>query len=517
MTRSYLAERLGLLIIVWTLTVPLINIVAAGDRLAVFPNLQVDSATYDRIGLALANRYAIDVIPPFQPPGFVTVLAVIYGVVGHSVITAKVMLWGCLVLATALAARVAYRLHGSVAAGWAAALLTASSQALQAYSGSVQYEVLAALVLLTLVIGALRVWEMPDMAAALRLAAFLGIAAGLAALTREVLVSVVPLLVAFVWIGLARRFGFRAGAGAAVVLAVSCACVIVPWSLVQSRRAHHMVLITDKAGLAWVEGQNPLANGTWNVALAGTGEPAGLAFVRAYPRREVWLVGRKVRYFWGILRDGWNVPQRSAVWLARAAGGLLPLQLILATLRGGWLLAAFVVACARLRKDEWRQWWLLPATVLMIMIAHVVTVASFRFTVPVLPIVFVLISGVIARVAIVVVSKPRLLIPAVALVGGAALMQMSSWPLNYDLEAAEMDGLRAENRTDLNGIVHRFAGSAGGNRPVLILNDEYLPGGRLALQLLVRRGPGRVPPGTALGTSVWRPVEAGSRAMAGSR
>ena len=75
---------------------------------------------------------------------------------------------------------------------------------------------------------------------------------------------------------------------------------------------------------------------------------------------------------------------------------------------------------------------------------------------------------VIARVAIVVASKPRLLIPAVALVGGAALMQMSSWPLNYDLEAAEMDGLRAENRTDLNGIVHRFAGSAGGNRPVLI-------------------------------------------------
>ena len=35
MTRSYLAERLGLLIIVWTLTVPLINIAAAGDRLAV--------------------------------------------------------------------------------------------------------------------------------------------------------------------------------------------------------------------------------------------------------------------------------------------------------------------------------------------------------------------------------------------------------------------------------------------------------------------------------------------------
>jgi hypothetical protein len=86
----------------------------------------------------------------------------------------------------------------------------------------------------------------------------------------------------------------------------------------------------------------------------------------------------------------------------------------------------------------------------------------------------------------------------VALLGGAGMMQMGSWPLNYGLQAAEMDGLRAENRTDPNGIVHRFAAGTGGNRPVMILNDEYLPGGRLDLQLGVRRGPGTVPAGTAL-------------------
>ena len=87
------------------------------------------------------------------------------------------------------------------------------------------------------------------------------------------------------------------------------------------------------------------------------------------------------------------MPRPTAVWLWRATTGLVPLEFFAAIARGGWLLAVFVASLWMLGRQGLRDWWALPAAVLMLMAVHVATLSSHRFAVPILPVVFVLVSG----------------------------------------------------------------------------------------------------------------------------
>src|SRR4029453_13460317 len=95
----------------------------------------------------------------------------------------------------------------------------------------------------------------------------------------------------------------------------------VLWSAVQSIRHHTLITISEKGPLVIELGNNPPANGTYNAPLVGIGQPTGLAFVRAFPGQWFELAWRKAFYFWGVLRDGWNVPRPVPVCVGRGAPG----------------------------------------------------------------------------------------------------------------------------------------------------------------------------------------------------
>jgi hypothetical protein len=319
----------------------------------------------------------------------------------------------------------------------------------------------------------------------------LGLALGLITLVREPLIAFIPVFAIYVAHQATRAVRVRVGMAAGLIVLVCATALPLAWSAGESRRAGRAILIRDNATGILPFGHNPHANGTWNVSLAGVGEPSGVAFMLAEPRREAWLVGRKLLYFWGILRDGWNPPRPGAVWLARAAGGLVPLDVILPAVRGGWLLVAFLAACLAFQKRQWQTVWLLPATVATLMAVHLVTISSHRFAVPILPVVSVVIAGVIAH-AVTRFPRATAVVGVVAFAVGSA-MQMKEWPVVYRLQSTELDGVNGENRDDPDGRPVRFSDAARGRRVALALYDEYLPSGSVLLRLRIRRGGADLP------------------------
>jgi hypothetical protein len=489
--RSQIGTTCLVLLLAGVLAPPLVRIVRGGERIALVPNLEVDARSYDTIALDLSRRRTLDALPSTFPPGFVTVLAAVYATVGHWIVAAKTVLWVCLVLATILAGWIARGVHGTITAGWTAAFLTASSPALQAYTGTLQYEVLVAALILVLIVLALRVAKADSSVAILRRALLVGVALGLAVVTREPLIALIPVFALFVTHQATRKARLAVGAAAGFTILVSSVSFAGAWSVYQSQQAGHAMLIRDNVPAILLRGHSPTANGTYNEAQAGIGEPAGVAFIVAEPRGELRLAWRKLLYFWGVLRDGWNVPRPAAVWLARASGGLVPLDIILPAARGGWLLLALIVACATLRRNQWQELWLLPAIIAALMAVHLATISSHRFAVPILPVVCVLIAGAIAH--LITRLKPPGVAAVVMVAIGVSAMQARQWPVTYRLQPTEMDGIAGENRREPDGRLVRFSDAARGRRVALALYDEYLPSGPLVLRVLARRGPGVLP------------------------
>jgi hypothetical protein len=471
-----------------------VRLVQGGEVYALLPNLQVDSASYDTLAQEVLRTRSLSAIPPTFAPGFIAILALVYATFGHSIVAAKTLLWSCLVLATIGAAILAQRVHGTAAAGWAAAFLTASSAALQAYTGTLQYEVLVAALILALIAAALQVTAPETPGAIIRRAVLLGAALGISALIRETIITLVPVFALFVAHQATLKTRARVGVAGGLAVLVCALAVPLGWSAAESQRLGRVMLVRDNVQGILPFGHNPYANGTWNASLAGIGEPSGIAFMLAEPRLELRLLGRKFMYFWGVLRDGWNVPRPGAVWLARATGGLLPLDLVLPVVRGGWILAALIVACLTLRGDQWREFWLLPGIIATLMSVHMVTISSHRFAIPVLPVAFILVAGIVSRV----VFRARALGLAVmvVIIAAGSTMQAYQWPVRYRLQPTELDGVNGENRSEPDGRLVRVSDAARGQRAAFALYDEYLPSGPVTLRLQIRRGAGELPAGT---------------------
>lgn len=486
-----LLSRIGLgLFIAWCLSLPLSDILRYPDRVSVLPNLQTDAGAYDAIARDLARTRSLDALPPKHPPGWVTLLAFVYSVAGPSFVAGKSISWAALIVSVAVCAWLARRMYGARAA-WVAALLCAASPALRGYVGTLQYEVITGTLMIAMLALAVHAIDATNTAAHARRAALAGVVAAILVLTRETFALVVPLVALWMAPQVSANVGRRPAALSVTLLIGIAAAPAVAWSAVQSIREGHLITISEKGPMVVELGNNPRANGTYNAPLVGIGQPTGLAFVRQFPERAAVLAVRKVLYFWGVLRDGWNVPRPSAVWIWRATTGLLPLSVIEPIVRGGWLLVAFLFALWFLRAAGLRQWWIFPMTVLTVLAVHVATLASYRFAVPVLPVVYVLVSGPLARLAVALGSTLRA--PAVAIACGGLVaiivaMQFQQWPLSVTYEAVDLDGADARNEIDqISGTLARVADARGGIRPAVLLPDEYLPAGALTVTVRARR------------------------------
>jgi len=470
---------------------PLADVLTYPTRISVLPSLQVDAATYDELGASIAASGRWTDVPPMQPPGFVVILALVYRVFGHSLVAAKVLLWLCLVASTLLCGWLARRVW---AAGdrpaWVAMCLCSTAPALRHYVGTLQYEVVAGTGLLVVLGLALKAAE-----GSTRRALVWGLAAGLAGgaltLVREVFIGIVPIIGLWMAATAWSISGARRATALLVLFMALFAAPVVWWSALQSSKYGRIIVMTDKGASALALGNNPRASGTYNVDVIEP--PAGLRFVMERPADAMTLAIRKVMFFWGLRRDWWNVPRPAGLWLLRASGGAIPLELSLPMARGGWLLIAFLGSVVWLvHVKAMRRWWVLPACVAAGCAAHVITLSSHRFAVPFLPVVFVVIAGPVAAIAAAgwrwTTSRRTRLGAAIVLVSLAIAAQWNGGPSELVFRAAELDAMNVENVQDPeSGRMVRYAPAAAGNRQVMVLADEFLPACDFQLLVTARR------------------------------
>lgn len=503
----------ALLCLFWLLRLPFDDVLQFPQRLSVLPNLEADAAAYDAFARAFADSWQLSALPSKHPPGWMLMLAGVYAVVGHSFVAGKLLSWVALLLTVGLCAWLGKRVYGSTAAV-IAALLCASSPGLRAYVGTLQYEVVTAALCILFLVLSVRVSEAKTQKEGVIRAIAAGFAGGALVLTRETFVLVVPLAAWWIWQRLMEdshleppagldaapspsiqrdsRLGRRREALVAVALVVVVAAApAIIWSIAQSVHYGRLILIAEKGPKEFQLGNHALANGTYNEPLVGMAERAGLAYIQGEPLRAFELSGRKFLYFFGLLRDGWSPPQPAAVWIWRASTGAIPLNVIEPVVRGGWLLVAVAFALFQLGRDGLARWWLLPATVGAILFVHVLTLGSYRFAVPILPVLYVLASGPLARLIGSVAQRarsPLVAMPALVIVGIVIAAQFRAWPLRVVYDGADLDGLSAMNAIDqMTGRPVRVADAKRGVRPVVLLPDTYLPRGGVTVTVAIRR------------------------------
>jgi 4-amino-4-deoxy-L-arabinose transferase-like glycosyltransferase len=473
----------------WCLWLPLGDMLRYPERISVFPNLVTDATTYYNLARELAATWRNN-IPTFYPPLWIGLMAAVFTFTGPSLIAGKLISWTALVVCVVVAAWLARRIYGMWAA-WIAALLCASSAGLRAYVGTLQYEVTTAALLLVSSALAVRTLEKQSSRHAHVRAAVAGLSGALLILARETFVVAVVLLAAWLAHRVAQVTTRRHGVVLAGIYFAAAISLPAVWAVMQSTRENRLVFVTDKGPVTIALGNHPTANGTYTEPLVGMAEPAGWPFIRQYPQRAGVLFVRKALYFWGVLRDGWTAPQPLNAWLWRATTGALPLQWIGAVVRGGWLLVAFVISLWLLGRARIEQWWVLPAIVIALWTIHIISLSSYRFAVPVLPLTFVLVGGPLASLLRHVADAVRTPVVGLAAAGALAVAvasQYQSWPLGVTYDAVDLDGALASNERDaVSGEPARIADAKRGTRPIVLLADEYLPSGRLTASVRMRR------------------------------
>ena len=475
--------------IAWFLFLPLRDVLTFPDRISVLPNLETDAAAYDAFAREFARTWQLEALPSKHPPGWMIVLATVYAFINSSYVAGKLVSWLALIVIVIAGAWLAHRVFGRIA-GVIAALLCASSPGLRGYVGTLQYEVLTAALFLVFLVLTIRTADADSRALAYRRALWAGVVGGALVLTRETFVLVVPIAALWLWQRLRPALARDAPRVALVVVAIAAAPAIA-WSAAQTLHYERLILISEKGPKEFELGNNPLANGTYNEPLVGMIEPAGIPFIQQYPLDALRLAGRKVLYMFGVLRDGWAVPHPAATWIWRATTGVIPLTLIEPAVAGGWLLVACVISIVLLRREGRRRWWVLLVSAAAILAVHVITIGSYRFAMPLLPLFYVLASGPLAAAARVIAPALRTRAVAagfVVLLSVATAAQFQRWPLRVSYDAAALEGVTAANTVDeISGTTVRSADAARGLRPVALLPDTHMPRGALRVSARLRK------------------------------
>jgi len=163
-----------------------------------------------------------------------------------------------------------------------------------------------------------------------------GVLAGVAVLTRPAMLFFLPLAAA--WLAWKREWR------GAVLFALACALVVLPWTVRNVREYGRFVLVASEGGITFWTGNHPLAVGEGdlaanpqlkreNVALRARHpgltpealEPVyyreALRFIREHPARWAWLVARKA--FYAVVPVGPSYRLHSALYFGASVASYL--------------------------------------------------------------------------------------------------------------------------------------------------------------------------------------------------
>jgi hypothetical protein len=472
------------------LAATLLNILFAlrtKDALACY-NLGIDTDKYDGAARRIAATGSVDV-PILQPPGYILYLALLYRLLGPRVIVPKLLACAMILGLSGGVWALGRRFVGAGAA-FAGAVLTITSPVLRAYASTLQYEILAAslfLASIAVVLAATHGGTRRQRFVSLGAASLL---CGLTTLTRETFLVVFPVLL--VYVALSTKGRMRERAEIVTMMAVIFVAVLGSWSVWQHRRTGQWVLVSQKGPLVLAFGNNPNANGTYNATLKPVVSPAGWEFIQERPWTAAKLAVRKFAYFFGFLKDGWNVPRASALLIARLTFGAVSLVVCEALARSATSVfalggAALILGTSRLR----RELWVLPAVIGATLGLHIVSISSHRFAIPVLPVLFLLAGIALATGThwlLRRVSARMLWVGLLALTAWAGVAVACRLSAHARVEGEDLDGILADDVVDeraSNGRA-RYADAARGQREMAVLTDEFLPKGGFRLTLELR-------------------------------
>jgi 4-amino-4-deoxy-L-arabinose transferase-like glycosyltransferase len=442
-------------------------------------NLDIDTATYDSLARQLSQTWSPWELPTTQPPGFVVLLAAIYTIFGPSYLAAKLVFCALLALTALIAAVVVWKRVGSLE-GTVVGCATILSPLLWAYAATLQYEVTAAF-LVTVIMAVLVTGGHHD----IRWCALLASLCAVAALVREVLVVLFPICLIAALLR-ERRIGSPLRlAILGVVMIVVFVTAIGSWSFVQYRQTGRVVVISDKSDVNLRIGNNPSANGSYNLQLNGMSEPSGWAFMRERPGQATRLGIRKALYFWGLLREPWSVPQSASVAVARATLNAMPLQWGEVAVNGA-VLFLFLMGLSLVRQTQ--EMWPVACVVLAVLAVHIVYFGSQRFAVPVQVAIYMVASLAVGRLIRLVLWSRTAVATVAVLVVWTIVTQFLSFSGVYRAEAEELEGISAENVKDplaANGTA-RFGAASRGARPIAFLSAATFPRGSFAVRAAAR-------------------------------
>ncbi|MBN2469101.1 MAG: glycosyltransferase family 39 protein [Anaerolineae bacterium] len=267
------------------------------------------------------------------PPLYVFTLIAIYSTLGRSAVNVALVQTGFDLLTIALVYAIGRRAFPQSAAP---ALLGATFTAFYPYmlfqNLSTNDTAIFTLLLLAGVYGAYRAAaafeESPaSLWQAARWPVFIGVVYGLAALTKTLVVLMLPLLALLWW----RRIGFRRALGISVVVGLVLLAVIAPWIARNMRLHGALVLTSTNDGSNLHQGNNPLAADYlaqgWDVQWLGfEGMPEGLseveeaawhrdqalAWLRANPDQWLRHFGQKFLTLWNPQITPYRVPPLEA-------------------------------------------------------------------------------------------------------------------------------------------------------------------------------------------------------------
>lgn len=445
----------------------LIFVFSSGNVPGVY-NLRIDTPTYKEIARAVIQN-GLAGIPLSQPPGFVLYLAGLERIAANPVMTAKVANVFFHLLISMLSFFIAFRYIGK-AESLIALALTAGSPMLQAFSATLQYEVLSALINTGVLVSVLLARTQDRNS----LSILAGVFTALGSLVREVTVVLIPVF--FLYLLLRRR------RLALYYLAASLIPIGI-WILIQHGQHDAWVFISDKGTVNLELGYNPNATGTYHAVMAPVIEPKGVRFIKENPGKAFQLAWQKFLYFAGFEGDGWNIPRYFSVLLNRTFLGLLDYSWSVALARSLISVLALLGAVILLRDTRLRETlFCLPAVLCVTLLVYVVFISSARFMLPILPIVMLMAAICLGQLRSTLLSRPYL--TAVVVVFFIAA-QFFSVPFHYRLEAEETDGTHVENLSceECSGHAARRVLPGTERQRAILTHDQYYPSGRYRILL----------------------------------